>query len=201
MQWGLTHTLMVVIGVCSLASAFVGILHAENTPKIHEQESGSSAFHQAMTTFVVGNVDEKPKMATLSCQAHGGPSDEHAQEMVYWQDIPSDTHFVSPFRAKHGKEEKRYLTFEPDGGGWNNIRMAMETVVGLAIAMGRTLVLPPEQGMVSLQEFYDFNKNKTRVHSINKMIFCRDLTFSISLCCTVSLEDGPRVSENRFWFC
>lgn len=165
MQWGLTHTLMVVIGACSLVSAFVGILHAENTPKIHEQDSDSSAFHQAMTSFVVGNVnnleeakktvvDEKPKMATLSCKSHGGPSDEHAQEMVYWQDIPSDTHFVSPFRAKHGKE-KRYLTFEPDGGGWNNIRMAMETVVGLAIAMGRTLVLPPEQRMVSLKN-YDF---------------------------------------------
>jgi hypothetical protein len=31
-----------------------------------------------------------------------------------------------------------YLTFEPDGGGWNNIRMAMETIVALAIAMKKS---------------------------------------------------------------
>lgn len=42
------------------------------------------------------------------------------------------------------------MTFEPDGGGWNNIRMAMETVVGLAIATGRTLVLPPQKKMYLL---------------------------------------------------
>lgn len=65
------------------------------------------------------------------------------------EDIPSDTHYVSPFHAKKG-ERRQYMTFEPDGGGWNNIRMAMETVVGLAIATGRTLVLPPEQRMYLL---------------------------------------------------
>jgi GDP-fucose protein O-fucosyltransferase len=37
-----------------------------------------------------------------------------------------------------------------DDLGWNNIRMAMETVLGLAIAMGRTLVLPPDQRMYLL---------------------------------------------------
>ena len=37
-------------------------------------------------------------------------------------------------------------------GGWNNIRMGMETIVGLAIAMGRTLVLPPAQGMYLLKK-------------------------------------------------
>jgi GDP-fucose protein O-fucosyltransferase len=51
------------------------------------------------------------------------------------------------------------MTFEPDGGGWNNIRMAMETVVGLAIATGRTLVLPPEQRMYLLQQ--ERGKTKT----------------------------------------
>lgn len=62
-----------------------------------------------------------PSLSTLSCKAHGGPADEHAQEMVYWQDIPTDSHYVSPFKGKQG-QHKRYLTFEPDGGGWNNIR-------------------------------------------------------------------------------
>jgi hypothetical protein len=37
-----------------------------------------------------------------------------------------------------------------DKGGFNNIRMAMETVVAMAIFMGRTIVLPPQQGMYLL---------------------------------------------------
>ena len=50
------------------------------------------------------------------------------------------------------KDEPKYVTFEPDHGGFNNIRMAFETVVVLAHAMGRTLVLPPSQ------RFYLLNK-------------------------------------------
>jgi phage pi2 protein 07 len=53
------------------------------------------------------------------------------------------------------------MTFEPDGGGWNNIRMAMETVVGLAIATGRTLVLPPEQRFYLLGQGRGNNNVKT----------------------------------------
>ena len=37
------------------------------------------------------------------------------------------------------EDTRHYLTFEPDGGGWNNIRMSMETVLGMAIATGRVL--------------------------------------------------------------
>lgn len=44
-------------------------------------------------------------------------------------------------------------------GGWNNIRMAMETVVGLAIATGRTLVLPPQKKMYLLAKGH--GKQKT----------------------------------------
>jgi len=40
-----------------------------------------------------------------------------------------------------------------DDGGWNNIRMNMETVLATAFAMGRTLVLPPEK------EFYLLGKD------------------------------------------
>jgi hypothetical protein len=44
------------------------------------------------------------------------------------------------------------LTQLLDEGGWNNIRMSMETAVTMALTMGRTLVMPPEQGMYLLWE-------------------------------------------------
>ena len=103
---------------------------------------------------------EDVTLSTLNCDAFGGPSINEAQEMVYWADIPSDEHFISPFhpKRKHQKgsteevyvESTKYLTFEPDGGGWNNIRMAMESVIALAVAMGRTLVMPPQKKMYLL---------------------------------------------------
>jgi hypothetical protein len=77
-------------------------------------------------------------IAGLNCDAFGGPPQEFAQEMVYWKDIEEDNGYISPF---YDPAVKRYMTFEPDGGGWNNIRMSMETVLTMAVATGRTLVL------------------------------------------------------------
>ena len=92
-------------------------------------------------------VEAPHKLAGLDCSSYGGPSNEIAKEMVYWSDIPSDNLHVSPFY-----DSQKFMTFEPDQGGWNNIRMSMETVLAMAVAMGRTLVLPPEQGMYLLDK-------------------------------------------------
>lgn len=68
-------------------------------------------------------------VAGLQCHEHGGPSaTDAAQEMVYWRDLPQDNDWTSPFLSKqkdddNGLRRRQYLTFEPDGGGWNNIRM------------------------------------------------------------------------------
>ena len=92
------------------------------------------------------------KLAGLKCQEkYGGPDDGFAErEMAFWSDIPSDALYKSPFLEEG---EERFLTFEPDHGGWNNIRMGMETALVLAHSMGRTLVLPPSQ------RFYLLNKS------------------------------------------
>ena len=42
-----------------------------------------------------------------------------------------------PLKDKAPPEELKYVVFQPDGGGWNNIRMAAETVVIFAHATGR----------------------------------------------------------------
>ncbi|KAL3785875.1 hypothetical protein HJC23_008763 [Cyclotella cryptica] len=97
-------------------------------------------------------------LAGLSCTDHGGPSDELAAEMVYWEDIPSDSNFKSPIGAND--KTNKYLTFEPDGGGFNNIRMSMETIVVMAHAMGRILVMPPAQNHYLLRK----DRDKQRTH-------------------------------------
>jgi hypothetical protein len=47
----------------------------------------------------------------LSCERYGGPSAQHAAEMVYWNDIPSDDFGVSRYRNKNKQEQ--FLSFEP----------------------------------------------------------------------------------------
>lgn len=104
------------------------------------------------------------RLGTLSCAAYGGPSDQEAAEMIYWKDIPGDALHKSPFHhtARLGEQQQavpeQYVTFEPDVGGFNNIRMSFETVTALAFAMGRTLVLPPEDKM------YLLNHGKSKNH-------------------------------------
>jgi len=93
----------------------------------------------------VDGVDVPHGTAGLSCTDHGGPANDVAEEMIFWSDIPEDSDYKSPFY-----DEEKYISFEPDGGGWNNIRMAYETILVLAHATGRTLVLPPEKRMYLL---------------------------------------------------
>lgn len=119
-----------------------------------------SAFGGSMFNFTPSATILKAnqRLGTLSCDAFEGPHEEEARrEVVYWQDIPQDQAFVSPF---HDAQHPKFLTFEPDPGGFNNIRMAMETALTMAIAMGRVLVLPPSQKMYLLQKKGGDSKSK-----------------------------------------
>ncbi|GAX18501.1 hypothetical protein FisN_10Hh301 [Fistulifera solaris] len=120
-----------------------------------EEENG---LHESLVT-----ENNKPKVAGLSCPAFPllEPSRFEAaqRELVYWRDIPDDSQLVSPYTcsAGHNKTQK-FLTFEPDEGGWNNARMAAETAITMAIAMGRVLVLPPTTTMYLLWETSQYSK-------------------------------------------
>jgi hypothetical protein len=101
--------------------------------------------------------------------------DVDVDDLAYWNDPQGvrDQNFVSPFavpmdNGEDEKNKKRYLTFEPDPGGWNNVRMSMEVIFVMAAAMGRTLVLPPrapfyllgtgKENARSFGSFYDISK-------------------------------------------
>ena len=96
----------------------------------------------------------------------------------YWNDPRSDQDriFESPFikapvtgpEALIASNVTRYLSFEPDSGGWNNIRMEFEIMVVLAAATGRILILPPDYPVYllhndkksrhrGLQDFFQYN--------------------------------------------
>ena len=76
--------------------------------------------------------------------------------LAYWNDPQGDfdRNYLSPFATKeqNNKDKTYYITFEPDKGAWNNIRMSMECMFVLAIATGRTLVLPPPKPLYLLKE-------------------------------------------------
>jgi hypothetical protein len=66
----------------------------------------------------------------------------------FWnQKYESEDCYQSPLKHPKGKHapitEKKYVVFEPDRGGWNNIRMAAEVAMIFAHATGRILVMPP----------------------------------------------------------
>lgn len=139
----------------------------------------------------IDSSDENYRVAGLSCARHGGPDDATAAEMIYWEDIPTDADFVSPLQSP---KTEQWLVFEPDEGGWNNIRMSMETAVMMALATGRTLVLPPEQGLYllwnkhhdqhrttfSLEHFYHF-KSLQAEHTGLKVISLQEFLETVAM--------------------
>lgn len=82
------------------------------------------------------------------------------ERVQFWQDSTlDDWAYETPYLTTGAAT--KYVTFEPDVGGWNNIRMQMELVLVFAAATGRTLVLPPDQPMYLL----DKGKGKDKHHS------------------------------------
>jgi hypothetical protein len=108
--------------------------------------------------------------------------DEDVDDLVYWNDPQGfrDKQFHSPFSV----DKPLYLTFEPDMGGWNNVRMSLETILVFAAATGRTLVLPPKapfyllamgkEGARTFAHFYNLHNLKQRVSIISMEEFFKD---------------------------
>ncbi|KAL3907988.1 MAG: hypothetical protein SGARI_003270, partial [Bacillariaceae sp.] len=87
--------------------------------KHHAEQEQSESLHHEPDIPPENNGEIVHQIANLKCDAFGGPSEEKAQEMVYWEDIPQDAEYMSPFHRKIRKGEGKlsmtqFLTFEPD---------------------------------------------------------------------------------------
>jgi len=124
----LNTALTLILCIAFLTTIVTNIKYHNDIPRISSKMAKSITpprmKRTKKSTSAGGDDNEKDHhvLAGLKCEKYGGPSDEIASDMVYWSDIPEDSKVTSPFR-----DENKYLTFEPDPGGWNNIRMAMET--------------------------------------------------------------------------
>lgn len=80
-----------------------------------EAAPSSSAVRVVAKQKLASNHDNMiHSVAGLECKSHGGPNRaEDVQEMVFWEDIPKDNEWESPFLKKN---ERQYMTFESDGG-------------------------------------------------------------------------------------
>jgi hypothetical protein len=95
------------------------------------------------------------KRGKLVCNGEDTPS-----EVIYWREVPGDLEYEAPTTPHHADHDKKYLTFEYDLGGWNNVRMGVECIVVVAHAMGRTLVAPPAQNLYLLGQPQDLGNGK-----------------------------------------
>ena len=145
--------ILVLLCIC----AFLTINVQHNILELYKETNSLQSKSNDTDITNKNDVDDyynKPHLHSLKCEKYGGPSNDLASEMVYWYKIPSDETFLNPFQRKNMEEgiEEKFLIFEPDAAGWNNIRMSLETIITLAISMGRTIVLPPEKRIYLLWE-------------------------------------------------
>jgi len=82
-------------------------------------------------------------------------------ELVYWETHPEDYKLQSPLSYQ---SDQRFLTFELPMTGFSAQRRALEHMVILSFSLGRTLVLPPRQGMfdgtlMGSLDYFDISSN------------------------------------------
>jgi hypothetical protein len=129
--------------------------HANEGPRDHNPKSKVNSHKQDMPQKesvqeeMKKGQETEEKKGLLQCDGKNIDS-----EVIYWKIVPGDSTYESPITPHHDLHHDRYLTYEYDEGGWNNIRMSLECVLVFTHAMGRTLVSPPRQNLYLVDKKY-----------------------------------------------
>jgi hypothetical protein len=123
---------------------------------IEEMQEPSSQLHPTRDTSSQSMAD--------SCKLSYPPKCKISPYVKYWDDSPDC--FSQVLRNSSGMNQpditkRKYVVFQSDLGGWNNIRMALEVVILFAYASGRILVMPPDAilYLLHMKKKWDLNKS------------------------------------------
>jgi len=139
--------------------------HRDKLQKLIHQQSTYLNEKKSSTNNKVKYADKKQKdevtqRGLLFCDGKQVDS-----EVIYWKRVPGDDTYESPITPHHEDHNDKYITFEYDHGGWNNVRMGIESLVVFAHAVGRTIVFPPQQQLYLLGKKHQ-DKDDKEPHNV-----------------------------------
>ena len=158
------NLILVIVSLCSVLVAFSDAILSPESMNLRISLPALSS--SSPSSFFKSPSNLGAPSSGLSCREQYEPICEIYDYVRFWNKRFDESDcYQSPLRVpynpndttKYNISHNKFLLFEPDRGGWNNIRMAAETAMILAHASGRTLVLPPEEKWYLL----DSNKKKT----------------------------------------
>ena len=148
----------------------------QKMPVLPSQQKDHQSRQQQQQSVVVNNFQQNEFIQisdTLEQCANILSNPNSLKELVYWEHHPQDFSQL-PLQQWYNNNDattdststsnsNNYLTFEPDTGGFSSQRMVLEHMIALAYALGRTLVLPPRQGMrdgtlLSYEDYFDLRE-------------------------------------------
>lgn len=118
--------------------------------KLTDLQSDSDQSTLPLARGVAGRPDNQTPTLSTARRGHVKDCELNIDGLAYWNE--GETVIKSPFdvRLNSNDDTAKFLTFTPDRGGWNNVRMSLEIMVVVAAVTGRTLVLPPKEPLYLL---------------------------------------------------
>lgn len=155
--------LYAIINSSVLYRSSVSVSHEGRLSHLLNFKSGFESKKLNNSTIHDSNFHLNEKKPEQSCKMTFPSKCKISPYVKFWDD-KADC-FPSILRESSGLSQldikkRKFVVFQPDLGGWNNIRMGLEIVILFAYATGRILVLPPPAVLYLLHMNKNWDDNK-----------------------------------------